>query len=379
MTKPRRQGPLAPTHRPIGRYFGGKWKQRKRLVEICDNIPHCCYVEPFGGFYSLGLAKARAFREVYNDLHPGNRNLMTVLRDIGGDLVNDLERSPITREEFERCKDWELHCLTPLEQARRYLLHAQCAFSGGGGRWSSGTSQARLELVANQSWGYLLAHWERMEGVIITGEDALDCLDSWDAPGTLFYLDPPYPWATRNSKDNRHANLAAAMPRRQYRHDYTDAQHQELLEKLCGLEGSVILSGYDCPMYSQALKDWERHERPSRDSSRSDRLEVVWVKQAKVSTVVETTVLRGSCRDALGRGRGDGRRGGVRTVVLRRKRKNGEIWTGEQCQLQWEADGRKHSRYLRKAIAPKVRADWEAGATVKELLEKYRLLEPKHA
>lgn len=88
-------------------------------------------------------------------------------------------------------------------------------------------------------------------------------------------------------------------------------------------------------------------------------------------------VLRG--RDALGRGRGDGRRGGVRTVTVRRKRKGGRVWTGTQHQLQWEAKGVKHSRYLRKAIAPKVLADWEAGATVKELLETYKLVEPKHA
>jgi len=371
---------VANPRRPIGRYFGGKWQQRRHLVELCESIPHRCYVEPFGGFYSLGLAKSVAPREVYNDLHPGNRNLMDVLKWIGGDLVDALERSPITREEFERCKAWELHCLTPLEQARRYLLHAQCAFSGGGGRWGSGTSQARLELVANQSWGHLLAHWERMENVLITGEDALSCLDSWDAPGTLFYLDPPYPWSTRNSKDNRHANPAAAMPRRQYRHDYTDEQHRELLAKLQTLQGSVVLSGHDCPMYSQALKGWERHEQASRDSSRRDRVEVVWVKRSKVQTV--ETVLRGKAqpagRDALGRGRGDGRRGGVLAVKVRRRAANGEERCHTQHRLQWEADGVKRSRYLRKAIAPKVRADWEAGATVKELLEKYKLVEPKH-
>jgi hypothetical protein len=83
-------------------------------------------------------------------------------------------------------------------------------------------------------------------------------------------------------------------------------------------------------------------------------------------------------RDALGRGRGDRRRGAVRTVTLTRKRKGGGIWTGEQHQLQWEEGGAKKTRYLRKAIASKVKADWEAGMTVKELLEKYKLTESKH-
>jgi hypothetical protein len=112
----------------------------------------------------------------------------------------------------------------------------------------------------------------------------------------------------------------------------------------------------------------------------------VW--RAKVSTPAER-VLRGRPlevvppakslrRDALGRGRGDLRRGAVRSVTLTRKRKGGGIWTGEQHQLQWEEGGAKKTRYLRKAIASKVKADWEAGATVKELLEKYKLVEPKH-
>lgn len=82
---------------------------------------------------------------------------------------------------------------------------------------------------------------------------------------------------------------------------------------------------------------------------------------------------KNSSRDALGRGRGDGRRGAVRCVALTRKRKGGGVWTGQQSQIQWEEGGVKKTRYLRKAISPKVKADWEAGMTVKELIQKYKL------
>ena len=376
----------APATRPLGRYFGGKWRQRKLLLEIFESIEHRCYVEPFGGFFSLGLAKPKVQREVYNDLHPGNLNLMRVLRGDGRALVEALERSQLDLAEFELCEQWDEPGLEPLEMARRYLLHAQASRTGGGGRWSSGTDAARLQRTDNQSWGHLLAHWERMEAVVITGVDALESLEPWDYPTTLFYLDPPYPWDTRGSKDNRHANPEAAMPRKQYRHEYTDEQHGELLARLNQLQGSVVLSGYDCPLYNQALTGWERYEQTSRDSSGAKRVEVIWVKRAGVSRTVET-MLRGReetrTLDALGRGRGDGRRGGVRAVQLTRKLKRGKGQaTYTQWRLQWEEPrgGGVYSatRNLRKAIASDVRRDWEAGLTVKEICKKYQLEKPKH-
>jgi Mor family transcriptional regulator len=96
------------------------------------------------------------------------------------------------------------------------------------------------------------------------------------------------------------------------------------------------------------------------------------------SLPVETRTL-----DALGRGRGDGRRGGVRAVQLTRKLKRaGKVATYTQWRLQWEEPrgGKPYSatRNLRKAIASDVRRDWEAGMTAKEICKKYNLEKPKH-
>jgi len=101
------------------------------------------------------------------------------------------------------------------------------------------------------------------------------------------------------------------------------------------------------------------------------------------------TMLRGSTEetrtlDALGRGRGDGRRGGVRAVQLTRKLKRGKGQaTYTQWRLQWEEPrgGGVYSatRNLKKAIAADVRRDWENGLTAKEICKKYNLEKPKHA
>jgi hypothetical protein len=100
------------------------------------------------------------------------------------------------------------------------------------------------------------------------------------------------------------------------------------------------------------------------------------------------TMLRGSTEetrtlDALGRGRGEGRRGGVRAVQLTRKLKRaGKVATYTQWRLQWEEPrgGGVYSatRNLKKAIAADVRRDWENGLTVKEICKKYNLEKPKH-
>ena len=115
------------------------------------------------------------------------------------------------------------------------------------------------------------------------------------------------------------------------------------------------------------------------------QLRQVW--RPYLSIAVET-MLRGRTEetrtlDALGRGRGDGRRGGVRAVQLTRKLKRGKGQaTYTQWRLQWEEPrgGGVYSatRNLKRAIASDVRRDWERGMTVKGICKKYNLEKPKH-
>jgi len=78
--------------------------------------------------------------------------------------------------------------------------------------------------------------------------DILDVLEhrqvplSW--PETFVYLDPPYVRSSRKS------------PNDLYRFEWTDEQHQRLLEILQTLPAMVAVSGYFSEMYAKALKDW---------------------------------------------------------------------------------------------------------------------------
>lgn len=99
----------------------------------------------------------------------------------------------------------------------------------------------------------VIARWqeEGCEGVEIVEGDAVAFLASHRFDGTEFvYADPPYwPAARRRS--------------RCYRHDYTEAQHEQLLERLLLLPCHVMLSGYANPLYDNALAHWVRRDHSS--------------------------------------------------------------------------------------------------------------------
>ena len=64
-------------------------------------------------------------------------------------------------------------------------------------------------------------------------------------------------------------------------HEMADGDHRRLLARVRSVEGRVMVSGYDCPLYADALKDWGRHEFATRCSissaqTKPRRTEVVW-------------------------------------------------------------------------------------------------------
>lgn len=63
----------------------------------------------------------------------------------------------------------------------------------------------------------------------------------------LVYSDPPYLHSVRTSS-------------RRYRYDYTEQAHHDLLALLKGLPCAVILSGYACALYDEALSEWQALE-----------------------------------------------------------------------------------------------------------------------
>lgn len=81
----------------------------------------------------------------------------------------------------------------------------------------------------------------------VVNADAVEWLSEAElGPDTLIYVDPPYHPSTRRRS-------------RVYRHDYSEQDHEELLDLLCRLPAKVMISGYDCGLYQDMLHGWSHH------------------------------------------------------------------------------------------------------------------------
>lgn len=236
--------------RPLLRWHGGKWLLAPWII---SHFPeHRVYVEPFGGAASVLIRKERSYAEVYNDLDSDVVNLFRVLRNNSQarDLMFALSHTPFARAEFDEAY---LPTDDPVEQARRLIIRSFMGFGSDGHNAARPTgfraNSNRSGTTPAQDWtnyvGPLSVIVDRLEGVVIENRPAIDVMRQQDTPVTLHYVDPPYVWATRSTAHN--------SSKKAYRHELTDQDHEQLLEFLQTLAGTVVLSGYACPPLRRQL------------------------------------------------------------------------------------------------------------------------------
>lgn len=252
--------------RPVLRYFGGKWKIAPWIIEHLP--PHRIYCEPFGGGASVLLRKTRSYAEVYNDLNSEVVNVFQVLRDpvLSKKLERLLRLTPFSRDEFlesyKEAKD-------PTECARRTIVRAFMGFGSNSVNRKNKTgfraNSKRSGTTPAQDWRNYPAcvkfFSDRLSGVIIENKDYARILEDHDSPDTVFYVDPPYVQETRKKNC--------------YQHEFNDADHAALLERLKGLSGAVLLSGYEHPSYF--LPGWEHKKKQTFADGARPRTEMLWL------------------------------------------------------------------------------------------------------
>lgn len=256
--------------RPVLRWHGGKWLLAPWVI---NHFPeHQCYVEPFGGAASVLLRKKPSYAEVYNDLDGSVVNLFRVLRsDRAAELVGALRLTPFARDEFMEAYQ---PADDPVEAARRLIIRSFMGFGSNGHNKSTGfrANSNRSGTTPSHDWqnypDSLATVIERVRGVTVENKDAKAVMAQHDAPTTLHYVDPPYVMETRADQG------------RDYAHELTDDDHAELLCFLRGLSGMVILSGYPCDLYDEALPNWRRVEREALADGAKKRVEVLWINPA---------------------------------------------------------------------------------------------------
>jgi len=254
-------------------WYGGKYSHLGWLLPLLPEARHYC--EPFGGSAAVLLSRAPSPVETYNDPDSDVVNFFEVLRDQKGALVEAIGLTPFSREEFARACAPPEGPLSRLERARRFFVRARQVRTGLAqtaslGRWANckNTSRAGMSGVVSRWLGSVDGLPEiaaRLLRVQIENRPALDVIDVYDGPDTLFYCDPPYVHDTRGDA-------------RAYGYEMTDADHRQFAARLGRVNGRAAVSGYHGSLYDELFAGWHCTEAPLRrcHSVKKHRREVLW-------------------------------------------------------------------------------------------------------
>ncbi len=225
------------------KWVGGKSRLRKPIIDLLPE--HTCYVEPFAGAAWVLFGKPPSDVEVINDLDQELVTFFRVVKEKPEELIASFEWELVARAEFERLANLEPSQLTDIQRAHRfyYLIMA-----GWGGELNyprfqtsitDGGHGNRLIGALKTLRERLQPIHERLRTVIIENLSWQNCIDRYDRPGTVMYIDPPYPGNGCN-----------------YAHNMRDWEsHHELAVRLKNTECKWILSSYDIPEMRDLFSD----------------------------------------------------------------------------------------------------------------------------
>ncbi len=225
------------------KWVGGKSRLRKYVIELLPE--HTCYVELFSGAAWVLFGKSLSDVEIINDIDQDLVTFFRVLREKPEELIASFEWELVSRTEFERLAELDASQLTDVQRAHRfyYLIMAgwggelnyprfQTSITDGGhGNRLIGalkTLRQRLQPVH-----------DRLRTVIIENLNWQECLERYDRPGTVMYVDPPYP----GNKCNYAHNMRGWD------------EHHLLAERLKTTKCRWILSSYDIPEMHTLFSD----------------------------------------------------------------------------------------------------------------------------
>ena len=235
---------------------------------IISHFPqHECYVEPFGGGASVLLRKSPSRVEVYNDLDSEVVNFFRVLRDEPGELVRRVALTPFSRAELRECETAALEgrAADAVERARWFFVRSWQGRAAPN-RWRSGWRYRRHWGDAERLFGLA----ERLKEVLIEQDDALVVLRRCDTPATVFYCAPPYVADTRSTRWGSNG----------YRHEMSDENHRELAGLLRGLQGAVLVSGYESELYEELYRGWRKVVVRAWADAAVETRECLWLNPA---------------------------------------------------------------------------------------------------
>ena len=229
---------------PIIPWLGGK---RRLADQILPRFPaHTCYVEVFAGGAALYFLRPPAEVEVINDINGELVTLYRVVQHHLEEFVRQFKWALSSREVFKWAQITRPETLTDIQRAARFYYLQHQAFGGRVESQSWGTATTApaptvnlLRLEESLSAAHL-----RLHGAYIERLDWRECVDRYDRPHTLFYLDPPY-WQTEG-----------------YGVPFPFSEYVAMAKTLRSIKGKAILSINDHPDIRACFEGFHMEQVP---------------------------------------------------------------------------------------------------------------------
>lgn len=229
-------------------YPGAKGRALQNILPL---LPYRdSFIEPFGGSAAVLLARRPSKLEVYNDRFGGVVDFYRCLKDktLCDRLIDWLDLTIHAREEFVHCKNKWPDQEDIVIRAGMWFYLSVYSFASIGRNF--GRSVKPSAILSGRVRDKLVDFWpvhERLKNVLIENQDWPSIFRDFDDHGAVFYVDPPYIDAYKNT----------------YRYELTKSDHAKLLETIMNTKGFVALSAYPNAFYDSYKWDnyyeWDQY------------------------------------------------------------------------------------------------------------------------
>ena len=257
-------------------WYGGKFSHLDWILPLLPTSHHYC--EPFAGSAAVLLNRDPSPVETYNDIDGEVTHFFRVLRDQPNELIRGISLTPFSREEYYTAiYDNNDETIDDVERARRFYIRARQTRTGLAqtaslGRWANckDSSRSGMSGVVSRWLGGIDALdgiAQRLIRVQIENRPAVDVIQLYDGPNTLFYCDPPYYHETRGDS-------------KAYRFEMDEEQHREFAKVVNHCSAKVAVSGYDHPLMKELFpaSKWKKSTGNEKTihSTKGTRTEILW-------------------------------------------------------------------------------------------------------
>jgi DNA adenine methylase len=267
------------------KYPGGKGRLWRWIVQYLPKSD--VYCEAFGGAAHVLLNKEPSPLEIYNDIDGNLVNLFRVVADpkLFRKFLRRVQPLPYARSLYSYCARTLREQTDPVERAWRFYVLMNQAMSGRHG-WGYNIRYVG-HAASSRTWANYVDRLPeihaRLRRVQIDHLDWRVCLERYDQPGIVWYLDPPYPPGVRSGNALYSCELSLD-------------DHAELVDRIVRLKGMVAISSYPNPIYAKLKKaGWKEVRRSTWCWMSLDSIR----KHGKCPPRTEVLYLNPACIQAL--------------------------------------------------------------------------------